>query len=149
MVEVATQPLEVTSSSGTKSKHWRVTVTTAVGARGQDYHISDELVDEKGGFLLVLEYVPDSEREWIQFLGRTARHDHPGQYAVVLCADDYQHLFGGSQPQAGSAVTHILACYNEINEKRMADAQVNLDRGTLMHKYTGHFWAWIKKCRKD
>ena len=30
--------------------------------------------------MLLLEYVPESEREWIQFLGRTARHDHPGQY---------------------------------------------------------------------
>merc|ERR1719253_2592329 len=113
MVEVATQPLEVTSSSGTKSKHWRVTVTTAVGARGQDYHISDELVDEKGGFLLVLEYVPDSEREWIQFLGRTARHDHPGQYAVVLNSEDYRSVgFSTGAPEESTVVKEILEHMN-------------------------------------
>merc|ERR1712093_16810 len=41
-VEVATQPLDVKGGV----RQWRVTVTTAVGARGQDYHLSDELVDD-------------------------------------------------------------------------------------------------------
>merc|ERR1719424_469265 len=104
LVDVATQPLEGTS--GTKS--WRVCVTTAIGARGQDYHISDEMVDEKGGFLLILEYVPDSHREWIQFLGRTARHDHPGQYAVVLNTDDYSHALNASALQESTVVPQIL-----------------------------------------
>merc|ERR1712093_219319 len=99
-VEVATQPLEVKGGV----RQWRVTVTTAVGARGQDYHLSDELVDEKGGFLLILEYVPDSEREWIQFLGRTARHDHPGQYTVILNRQDYKDSLGGGAEHEGADV---------------------------------------------
>jgi hypothetical protein len=145
MVEVATQSLEGVSGN----KQWRVTVTTAIGARGQDYHISDELVDEKGGFLLILEYVPDSQREWIQFLGRTARHDHPGQYAVVLNSDDYNNVFSTSSPQEASVVTQILDSMNEVNEKKLQDAQVHLERGVLMHKYTGNFWAWLKKNQKN
>jgi hypothetical protein len=145
MVEVATQALQ--GQSGAKT--WRVTVTTAVGARGQDYHISDELVDEKGGFLLILEYVPDSQREWIQFLGRTARHDHPGQYAVVLCADDYSHIPGLSTAQESTLVTQVLDSMNDVNERRMADAQLHLERGVLMHKYTGQFWAWFKRNQKN
>merc|ERR1719498_2313731 len=113
MVEVATQPLDGVSTNGAATRLWRVTVTTAIGARGQDYHISDEVVDEKGGFLLVLEYVPDSEREWIQFLGRTARHDHPGQYAVVLNTDDYSHALNTSALQESTVVTQILDAMNE------------------------------------
>merc|ERR1719271_809437 len=31
----------------------------------------------------------------------------------------------------------------------MKDAQVHLDRGVLMHKYTGHFWAWLMKNQKN
>ena len=36
-----------------------------------------------GGMLVVATTVPD-EREWIQWRGRTARQDKPGQYQVVL-----------------------------------------------------------------
>lgn len=148
LVEVATQPLEAMSHTGKAMRTWRVTVTTAIGARGQDYHISDELVDEKGGFLLVLEYVPDSEREWIQFLGRTARHDHPGQYAVVLNMDEYNFLSPGAY-ESGNVVKQILDHMNTINEKRLEETEEQLERGMFMHDLTALFWSWAKKNKGD
>merc|ERR1712232_186607 len=141
-VEIATQPLEVKGGV----RQWRVTVTTALGARGQDYHISDELVDEKGGLLLIIEYVPDSEREWIQFLGRTARHDHPGQYAVILNLDEYREALGSDAPkeskESGLMEKKILDHINMITAKKLGEVETQLERGTLMHKYTAAFWLW-------
>lgn len=42
-----------------------------------------------GGLMLIIGFVPDSEREYIQFLGRTARQDKRGQFAAVLLQSDY------------------------------------------------------------
>eukprot|EP00928_Gymnodinium_smaydae_P023731 TRINITY_DN19468_c0_g1_i1.p1 TRINITY_DN19468_c0_g1~~TRINITY_DN19468_c0_g1_i1.p1 ORF type:complete len:1399 (-),score=264.60 TRINITY_DN19468_c0_g1_i1:93-3698(-) len=148
MVEVATQPLEVTPDEGTVAvRQWRITITTAVGARGQDYHISDDLVDERGGLLLILEYVPDSEREWIQFLGRTARHDHPGQYVVVLNAEEYKKILAEGLGPTGEAglVRRILEDVNNANEQQLTNAGKQLARGAIMHKLTSSWWALSKK----
>eukprot|EP00928_Gymnodinium_smaydae_P098764 TRINITY_DN9251_c0_g3_i1.p1 TRINITY_DN9251_c0_g3~~TRINITY_DN9251_c0_g3_i1.p1 ORF type:complete len:1563 (+),score=249.83 TRINITY_DN9251_c0_g3_i1:91-4779(+) len=147
MVEAATQPLQPTDGA---AKRWRVTVTTAVGARGQDYHVADELVDEKGGFMLVLEYVPDSEREWIQFLGRTARHDHPGQYAVVLNVQDYRDVFGfDGAPETGAFVHEILAHAGKKTEEKLVGAEEQIARGTLMHEYTSLWWRWSRRHKEE
>lgn len=32
--------------------------------------------------------IPDSEREWFQWIGRTARSDNRGQYSVILSRQD-------------------------------------------------------------
>jgi superfamily II DNA/RNA helicase len=33
---------------------------------------------------VIITTFPDSEREWVQWIGRTARNDRKGQYAVIL-----------------------------------------------------------------
>jgi len=43
----------------------------------------DKAAIKNGGMLVIATSVPD-EREWIQWRGRTARQDCPGQYHVVL-----------------------------------------------------------------
>jgi len=150
LVEVATQPMETVGAGGKPGRTWRVTVTTAIGARGQDFHISDDIVDEKGGLLLIIEYVPDSEREWIQFLGRTARHDHPGQYAVVLNKQEYGPILVGKDVSTeGVAVRAILEEMNKSNAEHLDSIQENIDRGQAMHKFTGIFWGWAKRNEKD
>jgi hypothetical protein len=137
-VETTTLPITVD-----KKKGWRIAVTTAIGARGQDYQISDEVVDDNGGLLLVLEYIPDSEREWIQFVGRTARHDHPGQYAVVLNRDEYKEALGTDASQEHQEVEKkVLDHINAITAKGLVEAEVQLDRGTCIHDNTANFWNW-------
>ena len=43
----------------------------------------DKEANAHGGMLVIATSIPD-EREWIQWRGRTARQDRPGQYHVVL-----------------------------------------------------------------
>jgi hypothetical protein len=69
---------------GKKTKTWRITVSDLFGGRGQDYRTTDADVDNAGGLLVIATGFPVSEREWVQWLGRTARNDRKGQYGVVL-----------------------------------------------------------------
>lgn len=145
LVETATIPITIDGK-----KQWRVTVTTAVGARGQDYQISDDVVDRNGGLLLVLEYIPDSEREWIQFLGRTARHDHPGQYAVILNRTDYKDsLGGGAQHEGADVERQVLDHINKITAEKIGEAELQLEKGTVMHENTSSFWTWYANSKAE
>lgn len=83
IVDNATKPIE----SG-RNKTWRVTVTDYFGGRGHDYRINDEDVDADGGLLVIALSIPQSEREFVQWKGRTARSDRQGQYALILNAED-------------------------------------------------------------
>eukprot|EP00966_Prymnesium_polylepis_P200547 4646849-Prymnesium_polylepis.1 len=61
----------------------RVTVTDNFGGRGHDFQVVDKEANASGGMLVIATSVPD-KREWIQWKGRTARQDRPGQFQVVL-----------------------------------------------------------------
>ena len=43
----------------------------------------DKEANANGGMLVIATSIPD-EREWIQWKGRTARQDRPGQFYVIL-----------------------------------------------------------------
>lgn len=43
----------------------------------------DREANANGGMLVIATSIPD-KREWIQWKGRTARQDRPGQFQVVL-----------------------------------------------------------------
>jgi len=95
-------------------KAWRVTVTDPRGGRGTDYRVDDPGVDGRGGLLLIPTAVPTSQRDWTQYLGRTARQDRRGQFCVVLCAADYAGLqakFGQQLPNSAGleAVESIIS----------------------------------------
>jgi len=68
---------------GPTDNRCRVTVTDRFGGRGHDYQVMDKEANANGGMIVVATSVPD-EREWIQWRGRTARQDRPGQFHVVL-----------------------------------------------------------------
>ena len=68
---------------GAADNRCRVTVTDRFGGRGHDYQVMDKDANVNGGMLVIATSVPD-EREWIQWRGRTARQDRPGQFIVVL-----------------------------------------------------------------
>ena len=86
LVEQATKP--VTQNQTEQVLQWRTTVTDVFGGRGQDYRINDDDVDAAGGLLVIAMSIPLSEREFIQWKGRTARGDRRGQYALILNAED-------------------------------------------------------------
>jgi hypothetical protein len=80
IVERATAPIELPGGR----RQWRVTVTDYFGGRGHDYRVQDEEVNEAGGLLVIMMTIPESEREFVQWRGRTARNDRRGQFAVLL-----------------------------------------------------------------
>jgi hypothetical protein len=63
-----------------------ITLVSKWGARGLDFRCFSSRVNRNGGIMLVSTAVC-AEREWIQWIGRTARQDNPGQYAVYLAND--------------------------------------------------------------
>lgn len=67
--------------------HFHITVTDVFGGRGHDFYCNDEFANANGGMLVIATSIPDT-REWIQWKGRTARQDRPGQYYVVLSTQD-------------------------------------------------------------
>ncbi len=81
----ATKPI---TNTATGQKAWRITVTSVLGGRGHDYKCIDEQVDTDGGLLVIMTCMPQSDREWVQWKGRTARSDRAGQYAVILSEED-------------------------------------------------------------
>jgi len=68
---------------GVDDNRCRVTVTDRFGGRGHDFQVVDKEANANGGMLVIATSIPD-EREWIQWRGRTARQDRPGQFYVVL-----------------------------------------------------------------
>jgi len=68
---------------GAEDNRCRVTVTDKFGGRGHDFQVVDKEANANGGMLVIATSIPD-EREWIQWKGRTARQDRPGQFYVIL-----------------------------------------------------------------
>jgi hypothetical protein len=68
---------------GVEDNRCRVTVTDRFGGRGHDFQVVDGESNANGGMLVIATSIPD-EREWIQWRGRTARQDRPGQFYVIL-----------------------------------------------------------------
>ena len=78
VIEDATRRL-----GGSADSRCRVTVTDKFGGRGHDFQVVDKESNANGGMLVIATSIPD-EREWIQWKGRTARQDRPGQFYVIL-----------------------------------------------------------------
>ena len=68
---------------GAEDKRCRVTVNDRFGGRGHEFQVVDKEANANGGMLVMATSIPD-EREWIQWKGRTARQDRPGQFYVIL-----------------------------------------------------------------
>ena len=82
ITEEATKPVEDVPAGA--AGRWRVTVTDYFGGRGIDYRLSDEDANDAGGLMVIITSIPDSQREWVQWNGRTARQDKNGQISVLL-----------------------------------------------------------------
>lgn len=111
----ATLPVGDRTSRGGKS--WRITVTDPRGARGTDYRVDDPDVDSLGGLLLLPTVVPASQRDWKQYLGRTARQDRRGQYCAVLCATDYAAQL---PPCKGGADTSVIQAILALGDAQIS-----------------------------
>jgi len=96
--------------------------------------------------LLILTWVPWSEREWIQFLGRTCRQDHAGQYAVFLSATDEHVAAARREQQPGEGlVAAILRCSDRETAKTLQASGEEIARARLMHRLTSRYWTLHKQ----
>ena len=151
VVTEATRPLE--SEHGTM---WPITVSDVFGGRGQDYTVTDESVDKAGGILVICAAVAESEREWVQWLGRTARSDRRGQYAVVLLEGEepLRSLPGKggflARFASGSAQTKqyrpeliraLLDCRDVETKKKLEKDGEDIKSGMRLHELCDRFWS--------
>mmetsp|Transcript_120802 Transcript_120802/g.313667 ORF Transcript_120802/g.313667 Transcript_120802/m.313667 type:complete len:1794 (-) Transcript_120802:25-5406(-) len=138
LVELSTEPLPL----GEAQSGWRITVTTAEGGRGHDYRVVDPSIDDNGGLLLILTWMPWSEREWIQFIGRTGRQDHAGQYATILDAEDEKVQAAVSQRKPSEKLPDtILRLGDEDTAGKLKGVGTDIAKAKLMHRLTSHYWT--------
>merc|ERR1712048_1189537 len=174
LVERSTEPL-MAKAKGSKHKSigsdvgvaerksWRIAVTTAEGGRGHDYRVVDPEIDGKGGLLVILTWVPWSEREWIQFLGRTGRQDRNGQHAVLLNGKDQQVQLAQPLQQPGETLVEAMLRHGDMETAReFRKAEEELQKAKVLHTLSARFWtlrmtqgttleqnwAWKKLCQQ-
>ena len=149
IVDNATKPID--QDDGSKS--WRVTVTDYFGGRGHDYRINDEDVDADGGLLMIALSIPCSEREFIQWKGRTARSDRQGQYAVILNAQD-KPLMGNEDKwqehrldDAGcdtvykeSVINELLSLSDKETKKNLTKLKKQIKGGQRLNELCDQFY---------
>lgn len=110
-----------------------------------DYRVIDPSIDENGGLTVVLTWVPRSERDWIQILGRTGRQDHAGQYAVILNASDEEVEDGlESQKPEESLEEAMLRNGDEDTAYKFQTACEEISKVRLMHRLTSRYWTLHK-----
>ena len=148
IVERATLPVGKGSS-----RLWPVTVTDVFGGRGQDYRVADSTVDDAGGLLVIAACFPDTEREWTQWRGRTARNDRAGQYAVLLersdePVSDDAALLTRHAVDTPPGVQHKRSLLDELLARRDGQCQDKVNRekeallkGMRMNELCDKFWT--------
>jgi hypothetical protein len=134
------------------SKQWRITVTDYYGGRGIDYEMSDESANDAGGLMLIITTVPDTgTREWVQWVGRTARQDKNGQWAHILCRNGSAKWteFLSSNPSIlkpqmcgwnASVIDQLLEARNATVQATLRTHVDKLDRGSQMTKLCEKFY---------
>jgi hypothetical protein len=131
-------------SEGSGRDFYRVTITDYFGGRGHDYICIDNKIDLSGGMLLILTQIPESQREWVQWLGRTARQDKKGQWALILNSED--------KPQSGihevdprsNGDQFIDACFARRDEdmaQRVLVRKELADQGKAVNRFCDLYYA--------
>eukprot|EP00928_Gymnodinium_smaydae_P087193 TRINITY_DN71500_c0_g1_i1.p1 TRINITY_DN71500_c0_g1~~TRINITY_DN71500_c0_g1_i1.p1 ORF type:complete len:1425 (-),score=377.94 TRINITY_DN71500_c0_g1_i1:98-3829(-) len=117
-------------------KSFRIAVTDPRGGRGTDYRITDLDADANGGLTLLLQHVPKQSRDWIQYLGRTARQGCRGQWTAVLNRKDYVELLAGTCQELTpeNAVSVILGLGDSETKAKIDHIHGQYHRGLRMNE---------------
>ena len=143
---------------------YRITVTDYFGGRGIDYPVGRsedaEEIDARGGLMLIMTNIPDNGREWIQWIGRTARQDQKGQYAVVLsrqedfitkcigngrhaCTSEIKTLLSSRQTEKEKAKKVIDALLEKRNDgmaEMLSDFEDSVQQGSRLNELCDDFY---------
>jgi len=118
-------------------------------ARGQDFKCQDPQVNQNGGVLVITTSIC-GRREWNQWLGRTARQDRNGRYAVFIHKDeDLQDLQNkGKVCECSGDVAKCGRCPDKVNkivaakDQKKCTSCVADRRNILLHKCCENFYEW-------
>jgi hypothetical protein len=134
------------------SDRYRITVTDPFGGRGHDFDVNDEKIEAHHGFALIMTSIPISEREWIQWKGRTSRRDNRGQYTVVLSEEDETirtapHVLKNQDPaDIGSprytekVIEQIIEIRNIHESRKLKEADAEISIGRRLNKLCDEFY---------
>ena len=132
---------------GAEDHRCRVTVTDKFGGRGHDFQVSDKEAIANGGMLVIATSIPD-EREWIQWRGRTARQDKPGQFVVVLNAkaapfDSHKGLAAKLKKESDmdARITMMLDVADEGIGGRLKDFAQDQAEGEVLNEIAEKYFA--------
>jgi len=106
--------------------------------------------------------IPDSEREWIQWKGRTARNDNKGQYAVILRRDEeklkelkdsFFDVFAEDANDKSnirylpSLIEKILHEGDKVIEKKLETNRTDIEKGIRVNKLVDQFYIRYKRAK--
>jgi len=138
---------DTTKRTGTgSSAHFHITVTDIFGGRGHDFNCNDEFANANGGMLVIATSIPDT-REWIQWKGRTARQDRPGQFCVVMSSQDamfvdhpqlMKELQGKSDDEQ---IEHILQLQDEGINEQLAHYEKEQAKGAWLNEMCDQYFT--------
>ena len=134
-----------TRQGGFNDLHCRITVTDGHGGRGHDFQVLDKESNTNGGMLVIATSIP-GEREWIQWIGRTARLGQPGQFYVVLDStqkplNDPAKLHKLSSMAADDAKLQLLLDYaDESIGERLRTFEGEQERGERLNQLTEKYY---------
>jgi len=143
----------------TKSR--RITVTDPFGGRGHDFCVRDdrEHVEAHGGMLVITTFIPESERDWIQWKGRTARSDNKGQHAVVLRRDPLDkgdpeklndpaflatYRSGGIGRYNPSIIVELLSIQDKKKEAKIQEDEGTISKGKRLNELCDQYYLTHK-----
>jgi hypothetical protein len=134
ITDLATKPVDETSVV----KQWRITITDYFGGRGIDYSLSDKQANNLGGLMVIITDIPDSQREWVQWIGRTARQDKNGQISVLLNRQDEflsqnEDLFSPGTKQNPDVIGDLMSKRNELVQEKLKGFQRSLETGSRLN----------------
>jgi len=98
--------------------------------------------------------VPTSQREWTQFLGRTARQDRRGQFCAVLCNSDYESLtkrYNEALPNTGGleVVRAVLGWGDRLVADKIKGSSALYNTGLRMNELCEEIFARLPQVLAD
>eukprot|EP01047_Picozoa_sp_COSAG01_P066130 COSAG01_NODE_9069_length_2564_cov_4.288021_1_plen_811_part_10 len=122
-------------------REWRITVTDYYGGRGIDYRLKDDQANAAGGIMLIISHIPETKREWIQWVGRTGRQDRNGQYSVLLNRREQflstvSEVFdrGPQQSDPHGCITTLLEKRNETAKVKLSEYETTLAEASRLNE---------------
>jgi superfamily II DNA/RNA helicase len=97
---------------------------------------------------VIITTFPDSEREWVQWIGRTARNDRKGQYAVILSKEtteigkiDLKKFFKSENKYDSLIIGALAKAGDETITEKLEKNRDEVKVGQRMNELCDKFYA--------